>query len=194
MRTLTNSFRPQSSSRHTTQKQHFEVVVRYPHHPLAGKRIRVIRCLQYADLPHFVIKGPDTCRALLPAWMTDIYAAELPLMKVPRLSIDVLRTFRCLIDAQCSSSSTVPILSDGGGDDEAMASTAATRATDNGAKPKSAKAATSRGSRRDRESARPRVPGLRGMRIAALMAAPDFALGTGSICWPVPRQEETLRY
>src|SRR5262249_8130172 len=85
------SCRRSSSSRHTAHEQLFKVVVRYPHHPLAGQRIAVIRCLKFAHVPHFVIQGPDGCRALLPVWMTEHCASSLSLVEPPRLSIDALQ-------------------------------------------------------------------------------------------------------
>jgi len=121
-----------SGSRHTAQTQPFEVVVRYPHHPLAGERIPVIRCLKYANVPHFVVQGPDGCSALLPVWMTERYAASLPLVETPRLSIDALRALSCLINAQASSLSSAMILTSGGGD--GAISTTATRSIDTSAK------------------------------------------------------------
>ena len=54
-----------------TQEQLFEVVVRYPYHPLVGRRIAVLRRVDYAGLVRFVIEGPDGGRVLLPAWMTE---------------------------------------------------------------------------------------------------------------------------
>jgi hypothetical protein len=54
------------------------------------RRVTVIRCRTYADQPHFVINAPDNYRILLPAWMTEPWAATLPLLEVPRLSIDAL--------------------------------------------------------------------------------------------------------
>jgi len=125
---LTNFCRYLSGSRHTAQAQPFEVVVRYPHHPLAGRRIAVIRCLKYANVPHFVIQSPDRCHALLPVWMTERYAGSLPLVETPRLSIDALRALCCLINTQASSLSSAMILT-GGGSDGALSTTAATRST-----------------------------------------------------------------
>jgi len=89
-------------------------VVRYPHHPFAGKRITVVRCRTYAHQPHFVIDAPDNYRILLPAWMTEPWAATLPLLEVPRLSIDALRALSRLIDAHRSSSSSATSRIDGG--------------------------------------------------------------------------------
>ena len=100
--------------RHTALEQPFEIVVRYPHHPFAGKRITVVRCRTYAHQSHFVIDAPDNYRILLPAWMTEPWAATLPLLEVPRLSIDALRALSRLIDAHRSSSSSATSRIDGG--------------------------------------------------------------------------------
>lgn len=91
-----------SNTQHSAQEHAFEVVVHYPHHPLAGKRISVIRHLTYADRPHFVVEGPDNGRLLLPAWMTEPAAGALPTVAIPRLSIDALLALRRLIDTQLS--------------------------------------------------------------------------------------------
>src|SRR5262249_59794053 len=53
-------------------------------------------------------------RILLPAWMTEPWAATLPLLEVPRLSIDALRALSRLIDAHRSSSSSATSRIDGG--------------------------------------------------------------------------------
>jgi hypothetical protein len=47
-----------------------------------------------------VIEQPDDCRVLLPAWMTESFAATLPMVAVPRLSLDSLRELRDIIDTQ----------------------------------------------------------------------------------------------
>jgi len=55
----------------------FEVILRYPHHPHAGERLTVVRRLAYAGDAHFVVELPDGVRLMLPAWMTEAYAATL---------------------------------------------------------------------------------------------------------------------
>src|SRR5215470_7399236 len=110
----TSCSRHRSIRRHTALEQPFEIVVRYPHHPFAGKRIIVVRCRTYAHQSHFVIDAPDNYRILLPAWMTEPCAATLPLLEVPRLSIDALRALSRLIDAHRSSSSSATSRIDGG--------------------------------------------------------------------------------
>ena len=69
------------------------------------ERITAIRRVKHAGLVHFVIEGPDGCRALLPAWMTETLAATLPIVDVPRLSLDALRALRGIVEALRISSS-----------------------------------------------------------------------------------------
>jgi hypothetical protein len=103
------------------------VVVRYPHHPFAGKRISVIRYLTYADRPHFVVEGPDNGRLLLPAWMTETAAGVFATVAVPRLSMDALMALRRLIDGQPSIARSQTIRGACEGDDGAISTRAATR-------------------------------------------------------------------
>ena len=100
--------------RHAALEQPFEIVVRYPHHPFAGKRITVVRSRTYAHQSHFVVDAPDNYRILLLAWTTEPWAATMPLLEVPRLSIDALRAFSHLIDAHRSSSSSAMSRTEGG--------------------------------------------------------------------------------
>jgi len=88
---------------HTAQKQAFEVMVRYPHHPLAGKTITAARRVTYGGASHFHVCGPDHHGLLLPGWMTEPSAAALPVVDMPRLPLDALRALRGLIDAQPSA-------------------------------------------------------------------------------------------
>ena len=67
--------------RHAALEQPFEIVVRYPHHPFAGKRITVVRSRTYAHQSYFVVDAPDNYRILLLAWMTEPWAATLPLLE-----------------------------------------------------------------------------------------------------------------
>jgi hypothetical protein len=92
--------RRRTGPRHTAQEQPFEVVIQYPHHPRASERVLVLRRVIHGARVHFVIEQPDGCRVLLPAWMTETYAAALPMVQVPRLSLVSLRELRSLIDAQ----------------------------------------------------------------------------------------------
>ena len=71
-----------------------DVLIQYPHHPRAGERVAVVRRLQHGGRSHFVIEQPDGTRALLPAWMTEPWAAQLPVVKLPRLTLEALFTLR----------------------------------------------------------------------------------------------------
>ncbi|MEA2728779.1 MAG: hypothetical protein QOF70_3254, partial [Acetobacteraceae bacterium] len=65
-----------SIPRHTTQKQSFDVLIYYPHHPQAGERVIVVREVHHAGSRHFVIESPDGTRGLLPEWMTELSSAR----------------------------------------------------------------------------------------------------------------------
>jgi hypothetical protein len=70
-----------SDPRHTAQKQQFDVLIHYPHHPCAGEKVFVVRTVQHAGTVHFVIDLADGTRGLLPEWMTEPSAANLPLVE-----------------------------------------------------------------------------------------------------------------
>jgi len=114
---------PLRQQRHTAQEQPLEVFVRYSFHPLAEKRVAVIRCYKYSDLPHYVVEGPDKCRILLPAWMTDPRASSLQMVETPRLSIDALLALCRLFEAKRSSLSSEPIRMDGVNDEQVPTAT-----------------------------------------------------------------------
>src|SRR6266853_4498159 len=140
--------------RHTTQEHPFEVVVHYPHHPRAGESVLAYRRLTHGGGLHFVIEQPDGCRVLLPAWMTEIGAAALPIVEVPRLSLDSLRELRCLIKAQrVSSSPSSGTTRKGGGDDGPARAMATTRSAGARNKRDSAAAARSDDAHGDHKSA-----------------------------------------
>jgi len=123
-----SSCRCRSSPRHTAQEHPFEVVIHYPHHPRAGNCVLALRRLVHGSRLHFVIEQPDGCRVLLPAWMTESSAAALPMVEVPRLTLDSLRELRGLIDAQrVSSSPSSEATRTGGGDDGTTRTMATTR-------------------------------------------------------------------
>ena len=129
------------------------MVVRYPHHPFAGKRISVIRHLTYADRPHFVVEGPDNGRLLLPAWMTESAAGVFPTVAVPRLPIDALLALRRLIDAQPSSARSQTIRGACKGDDGAISTGAATQSARACETPKSQQTTRPDSSQRNNKSA-----------------------------------------
>lgn len=118
-----------SSRLHTTHEQPSEVVVRYPHHPFAGQRITVTRCVTHAGQAHYSIQAPDKHPALLPAWMTESFAATLPIVEVPRLPLEALRALCGLIEAQCLPPSSGMIRVDGGNSGPAS-TMATTRSSD----------------------------------------------------------------
>jgi hypothetical protein len=88
-----------SDPRHTAQKQRFDVLVHYPYHPYAGERVFVVRTVQHAGTVHFVIDLADGTRGLLPEWMTEPSAANLPLVETATLSLPALRAVRATIDS-----------------------------------------------------------------------------------------------
>jgi hypothetical protein len=88
-----------SDPRHTAQKQRFDVLIHYPYHPYAGERVFVVRTVQHAGTVHFVIDLADGTRGLLPEWMTEPSAANLPLVETATLSLSALRAVRATIDS-----------------------------------------------------------------------------------------------
>jgi hypothetical protein len=87
-----------SDLRHTAQKQQFDVLIHYPHHPCAGEKVFVVRTVQHAGTVHFVIDLADGTRGLLPEWMTEPSAASLPLVETATLSLSALRAVRATIN------------------------------------------------------------------------------------------------
>ena len=59
----------------------------------------MVRRVVYADRVHFVIDQADGSRALLPEWMTEPWAAALPVVDVPRLPLEALQALCRLIEA-----------------------------------------------------------------------------------------------
>jgi hypothetical protein len=51
----------------------------------------VVRAVRHAGILHFVIDSLDGTRGLLPEWMTNPTAAELPLVEAARPSLAALR-------------------------------------------------------------------------------------------------------
>jgi excisionase family DNA binding protein len=100
-----------------------------------------------------VIEQPDGCRVLLPARMTESFAATLPMVEGPRLALDSLRELRGTVDALVvSSSSSSKTIRTGGDGDGVKRATATTRSVVTHNKRNSAAAARSHSSRRDRKS------------------------------------------
>src|SRR5438067_5643958 len=95
-----------SRRRHTAQEQPFDVLIQYPQHPRAGERVVVVRRLQHGGSVHFVIEQPDGMRALLPAWMTEPWAAQLTMIEMPRLTLEALYALRVAINGALLSLSS----------------------------------------------------------------------------------------
>jgi len=51
----------------------------------------VVRRLHHGGSVHLVIEQPDGTRALLPAWMTEPWAAQLTIVEMPRLTLEALQ-------------------------------------------------------------------------------------------------------
>src|SRR5271165_5189629 len=103
---------PRSRRRHTAQEQPFEVLIQYSLQPRAGERVAVVRRLQHGGSSHFVIEQPDGMRALLPAWMTEPWAAQIAVVKMPRLTLEALFTLRKTIDGALLSLSPATPMKD----------------------------------------------------------------------------------
>ncbi len=104
-----------SIPRHTAQKQQFDVLIHYPHHPRVGERVMVVRAVRHAGVLHSVIDLLDGTRGLQPEWMTNPTAAELPLVEAARLSLAALRDLRVTIDGRLLSSSALSSTQEIGG-------------------------------------------------------------------------------
>ena len=152
MHKLTNSCQFQSGLRHTAHEQPFEVVIRYPHHPRAGECVIAYRRVVHADQLHYVIEDPDGCRLLLPAWMSETFAADMPTVEAPRLRPDALRALRSLVDALVVSSLLSSEANRTGERDEAVRTSSTTRPTRYRNKHDPAPPPRSHNARRDRGS------------------------------------------
>src|SRR5436305_4102008 len=95
-----------SRRRHTAQEQPFDVLIQYPLHPRAGERVVVVRRLHHGGSIHFVVEQPDSTRALLPAWMTEPWAARLTIIEMPRLTLEALHGLRSAINGALLSLSS----------------------------------------------------------------------------------------
>src|SRR5213079_2391069 len=90
----------------TAQEQPFDVLIQYPLHPRAGERVVVVRRLHHGGSIHFVVEQPDSTRALLPAWMTEPWAARLTIIEMPRLTLEALHGLRSAINGALLSLSS----------------------------------------------------------------------------------------
>ena len=105
--------RCRSSPRDTAQEQPFDVLIHYRYHPRAGERVSVVRRLRHGGSTHFVVDQPDGTRGLLPAWMTEAWAAQLATMDLPRLTLPALRALRGVINSAPLSLSSSPTMREG---------------------------------------------------------------------------------
>jgi hypothetical protein len=72
--------------------------------------VAVVRRLQHGGSSHFVIQQPDGTRTLLPAWMTEPWAAQIAIVKTPRLTLEALFTLRRTIDGALLSLSPATLM------------------------------------------------------------------------------------
>jgi hypothetical protein len=56
-----------------------------------------VRQLQHGSDIHFVIEQSDGMRTLLPAWMTEPWAADVAMIEMPRLPLESLNALRSVI-------------------------------------------------------------------------------------------------
>jgi hypothetical protein len=63
----------------------------------------VVRRLHHGGSIHFVIEQPDGTRALLPAWMTEPWAAQLAIIERPRLTLEALHALRSRLSGSTAS-------------------------------------------------------------------------------------------
>jgi len=66
----------------------------------------VVRRLRHGGSVHFVIEQPDGTRALLPAWMTEPWAAQFTIIEMPRLTLEALYALRSAINGALLSLSS----------------------------------------------------------------------------------------
>lgn len=155
-----------ANRRYTAQKQHVEIVIKYPHHPRAGERIPVSHRITYAEGVHFVIEQPDGSRLAIPGWMTEFWAATLPMVDIPRLSLAALQELLRIVEISHLPSSPSSKTNQRGDDDGTASGMSAARSVD--VNRRSPSAARDERSQRDHQSAqaasqrmRPRPGGKR---------------------------------
>jgi len=135
-----------TNRRYTAQKQPIEIIIRYPHHPRAGERIPVLRRTTYADGVHFVVERPDGFRSAIPGWMTEPWAATLPEVNIPRLSLPALEDLCRIVEISHVLPFPSSKTNQNGEDDGTASSTPATRSVDvNGRSPPATRHGQSRG-------------------------------------------------
>ncbi|MCI0148861.1 hypothetical protein KNO81_23560 [Paraburkholderia sediminicola] len=73
--------------------------MRYRFHPLVGERLAVVRLHYVNDEPCYVIRRSNGTTVAVPAWMTELAAANVRVVEQPRLSIAANK--RNLSDHMC---------------------------------------------------------------------------------------------
>ena len=87
-----------SRSSHTTQYQGMEITIHYRHHPLAGCRLVVEYGVRNAVGLVFMVPRPNGRFLAIPSWMTETWAADLPICASPCVSLGALQDLRRLLD------------------------------------------------------------------------------------------------
>ncbi len=87
-----------TARRHNAHVQPGVVTVHYPHHPLAGRSVAVVRWRRSADGTLVHVTGPDGGVLGIPEWMTRPASAVAPLRKFPRLSVGALSDAHTLVN------------------------------------------------------------------------------------------------
>ena len=98
-----------------------KVQVRYAFHPRFHEEIVVVGRQRYCGEAAYVGRQPDGSLALVPVWMTEVPAAAMAIVEMPRFSLACLRDLRREID-DCLKSLRDD--SRRGGDDHAAKATA----------------------------------------------------------------------
>jgi hypothetical protein len=95
---------PSSRGVHNAGRLTFEVVVRYPYHPLTGQSVLVVGETEHGGALHLIVRKSDGAKLLLPAWMT-FPESRGKILSCPRLSVNRLLDLRALLDRLMVSSS-----------------------------------------------------------------------------------------
>jgi len=98
----------QTNGRHTAH-QHYpsEVPIRYRFHPLRGSSFFVIRLHYVHEEPCYVIRRANGLPLSIPVWMTEPAAAQIEIVREPRVALPALVELRRLATAYlCSLTST----------------------------------------------------------------------------------------
>ena len=157
---------PSTSLRDSTARPGVKLTWQISASPHAGERIPVSRRITYADGVHFVIEQPDGSRLVTPGWMTEFWAATLPMVDIPRLSLAALEELRRIVEISHLPSPPSSKTNQRGNDDATASGMWAARSVD--VDGRSPSAARDERSQRDHQSAqaasqrmRPRPDGKR---------------------------------